>query len=216
MNLIILGPQGSGKGTQAELLAKKLGSHYLEMGDILREEIESGSALGKKLDEIVNKKGGLAPDQIIAKTARSWLDKKNLKKGVIFDGYPRNLVQHRLLKKFLAERGLKIDQVIFLNVCEKTTLRRLSSRRVCPQCDYEYNLVTKPPKNDQFCDRCQVKLIQRQDDKPQVIKKRLAVYRQSTKPLINFIRQEGILMEVDGEASIEAIHQEIIKRLGAS
>ena len=213
MNIIILGQQGSGKGTQAELLAKKLGSRYLEMGDLLRKEIKFGSVLGKKIDEIVNQKGKLVPDQIVIKIARTWLNKREAEEGIVFDGYPRNLHQYQLLKKVLAEKGMNIDRVIFLKIKKDTTFKRLSSRRVCPRCDEEYNLVAKPPRKDGLCNRCQVRLIQRQDDKPKVIEKRLAAYQQLTQPLIEFIRREGILEEVDGEASIKEIHQEIMKRL---
>ncbi len=213
MNIIILGQPASGKGTQAELLAKKLQLAYLEMGDVLREIVKEKTPFGKKIDRIMHQKGVLVSDAIIKKVASDWLDKREALKGIVFDGYPRKLSQYQDLEEMLEARGMKIDKVIYLDVSDDTSVKRIDSRRVCSQCDAEYNLITKPPRKNQLCDQCQVKLNQRKDDKPEVVKKRLKVYHQLTEPLINYVRRKGILMEVDGERSIRAIHQDIMARL---
>lgn len=213
MNIIIMGPAGSGKGSQAKLLVKKLNYQYFECGDVLREKSREKSPLGRKIDRIIHQKGELVPDEIMAKIVDNWLEKIDIRRGIIFDGFPRNLSQYRLLKKILAVRNLKIDRVISLKVSKEVSIQRLSKRRICPKCDLEYNLVTKPPKEDELCDQCRVKLIQRQDDTPRVIETRLAIYRKTTSRLVEFIHREGILEEIDGERPVEPIFAEILARL---
>jgi adenylate kinase len=213
MNIVFLGPPGSGKGTQAKLVVKKFGFRYFESGDILREKAREKDALGQEIDRIIHREGKYVPDKMVVTIVTDWITKTKLEQGIVFDGFPRTLEQYQDLQRVLAERDSGIDLVIYLRVSEKETLRRLSARRICPRCDLEFNLVTKPPKNDELCDQCQAKLIQRQDDAPEIIKKRLKTYYQLTKPLIEFIRQQGILEEVDGERPIELIYQEILKRL---
>lgn len=213
MNIIIMGPQGSGKGTQAKLLVKKLGCEYFESGDILREKAKEKSALGSEIDRVIHKEGVLLSDEIMSQVVDDWLGKINLGKGMIFDGYPRSLDQYRLLQKILAERETKIDIVFFLEVSREVSVKRLSGRRICPWCDLEYNLVTRRPKNDELCDKCKAGLIQRQDDTPAVVEARLDTYEKMTRPLVDFIRQEGILEEIDGERPVEPIFEEILERL---
>lgn len=213
MNIIILGPQGSGKGTQAKLLVKKFNYKYFEAGDILREKAKEKSPFGQEINRIMNQKGALVPGPVMERIVDGWLNKIDVGEGIVFDGYPRNIEQYNVLKKLLAKRKTKIDKVIYLTVSQKVSLERLSGRRICPRCDFEYNLVTKPPKKNEFCDRCQVKLIQRRDDTPKMIKTRLETYYRETKPLINQFRQQGIIEEVPGERSISEIHQDILRRL---
>jgi len=213
MNIIVLGPQASGKGTQAGLLAKKLGLQHLELGGILREKTKEKSALAKEIDLIMNKKGILVPDPIVKQITSEWIDKHGIERGIVFDGPPRNITQYQDIEEILAGRKEKIDKVIYLKVSRETSIKRIVSRRVCPQCDREYNLITKPPLRDELCDQCKKKLVQRQDDTPEVVNKRLAVYSQLTEPLIEYIRNQGILEEVDGERPIEVIHQDILARL---
>lgn len=213
MIIIFLGPPGSGKGTQAKLLHQKIGGIYFEGGEILREKAKEDSPLGRKIKKIIYTQGKLVPDSLMKKIFLEWLLKKNLKEGIIFDGFPRSLNQYQLLKRILKERGERITKVIFLRVREKTIIKRLSARRVCPECHFEYNLITKPPKEDEICDRCGKKLIRRLDDTPKVIKERLKIYYEVTQPLLKISQKEGILKEFDGEKRIEEIHQEIIKEL---
>lgn len=213
MILLFLGPPASGKGTQAELVAKELNLQYFEAGDVLREIVKEKSPFGQKIDRIMNQEGKLLPDQIMDQVVAKWLAKAEIRNGVVFDGYPRKLSQYPTWQKMLAEKREKVDKAIYLKVSQETSVERITSRRVCPQCDAEYNLITEPPRKKGLCDQCQKKLVQRQDDKPEVVKKRLKTYRQLTEPLIKHIRQQGILMEVDGERPIEVIHQDIMERL---
>lgn len=213
MNIVVLGLPASGKGTQAELLAKKLGLYYLEMGEVLREIAKEKTPLGKEVNRIVYQEGGLVPDKAMRQIVGKILAGIKFDKGIVFDGYPRKLSQYQDLEKMLANRGNKIDRVFFLKVSQETIIKRISSRRVCPRCDSEYNLITRPPKKGELCDQCQVKLIQRQDDKPEIVKKRLETYRRLTIPMIEYVRQQGILEEIDGERSIEVIYQDLLGRL---
>lgn len=213
MILILLGPPGSGKGTQAKLLSKKLKTFYFEAGRILRKKAKEKNKLGKKIDELVNKKGLLVPDSVMKMVLKDFFEKKNLKKGVIFDGFPRSLSQYQLLEEFLSKKGLKIDKVFLLEVSDETIIFRLSQRRICPKCGLEYNLTTNPPKKDEVCDQCQVKLISRPDDTPKLIKNRLKIYRKETQPLIKEAEKNKILVRINGERKIKEIYQEILANL---
>jgi adenylate kinase len=213
MNIVFLGPPGSGKGTQAKLAVKRLQAQYFESGDILRERAKEDSTIGKEIDRLLNQEGKYVPDEVMKIIVGNWLNQANPEGSIVFDGYPRTKEQYQIFQKMISNKGIKIDKVIYLRVSEGVVIRRLSARRICPQCDLEFNLITKPPKNDELCDQCQAKLVQRQDDAPEIIKKRLETYYQLTKPLIEFVRQQGILEEVEGERPIEVIHQEILKRL---
>ncbi len=214
MNLIVLGPQGSGKGTQAKLLVSKLGLVYLEMGDVLRELASKKTPLGEKIASFQSQ-GKLVTDEIIVEVLKSFLTEENFKKGVLFDGFPRNLSQTGLLEDELKNYQVKIDKVIFLNISFQESLKRLKARRICPTCGTNYNLVTMPPKNGELCDQCGSQLIARSDETDEVIKERLAVYQKETLPLIEAYRQKGILLEVNGEQSVGTIHLEILKNLGS-
>lgn len=213
MILILLGPPGSGKGTQAKLLSKKLKTFYFEAGRILRKKAKEKNKLGKKIDELVNKKGLLVPDSVMKMVLKDFFEKKNLKKGVIFDGFPRSLSQYQLLEEFLSKKGLKIDKVFLLEVSDETIIFRLSQRRICPKCGLEYNLTTNPPKKDEVCDQCQVKLISRPDDTPKLIKNRLKIYKKETQPLIKEAEKNKILVRINGERKIKEIYQEILANL---
>lgn len=213
MILIVLGPQASGKGTQAKLLVKELGCRYFESGDFLREKAKGKTSLAQKINRLINQRGVLVPDDIMKRLVNQWLNKAGVEKSIVFDGHPRNISQYHTLGKILASMGTKIDRVIYLHVSRKVSIERMSARRICPQCGAEYNLITKLPKRDELCDRCQKKLIQRQDDAPEVIKRRLAVYYQRTQPLIRMTRQQGILEEIDGERPIKEIYRDIKARL---
>ncbi len=209
MNLIILGPQGSGKGTQAKLIAKRLNLFCFESGDFLRDLAETDS----RIDEIINKKGILLPDQEIFSYVSKYLEKNDSDlKNFILDGYPRSVKQYQYLKNWLQERGSVIDKAVFLDISEEESLKRLSARRICENCGKLYNLITNlPPKG--VCE-CGGKLIQREDDKPAAIKKRLALYKKQTMPMINQLREEKILIEINGERPIKTIFQDILQKLG--
>lgn len=216
MNLIFLGPQASGKGTQAKMLVEKYGFQYLETGKILRRLISEGGELGVKLDDILNKKGTLVPDSTMVQVIKQEMAKADLSKGVIFDGYPRSLSQYETLKTIFSDFGIGLDRVVYVSLPREESLRRLSSRRICPNCQKEYNLVTRPPIRDSLCDQCGKELITRADDNPETIQNRLRVFDTQTQPIINRARDEGLLMEIDGDRSIDEIHRDIVTRLGLS
>ena len=189
MNLIIFGPQGSGKGTIASRLGAKLGIPQISTGDLLRYEVKNGTPLGKKVEGIMNA-GGLVSDEIVLGLLQNRINQKDAKKGFILDGYPRNLSQALTLDKIA-----NMDAAVLLNVPEWLLLKRLTNRRVCRTCGEIYNLVNIRPKKAGICDKDGGELYQRDDDKEEAIKARLATYEKMTKPLIEFYKQKGILKE---------------------
>lgn len=208
MNILILGPQGSGKGTQAKLLADRFNLFYFESGGFLRRLAREDS----KIDEKINKKGELLPDKEMFLLVSSFLkgnapDLKNL----LLDGFPRSVKQYHLFNRWLAKRGAKIDKAILLEISEKESIRRLSARRICKKCGTVYNLITNPPPA-KGC-KCGGELIQRPDDRPEAIKKRLAAYKKITLPLVDLLEKEGILERVNGERPIKDIFRDIVSRL---
>lgn len=211
MNLIVLGPQGSGKGTQAEMLAKKFDLNRVETGRILRQIAESDHPWGKRIKDMMLR-GVLVSDDILMAVLKETLT-KSAPNGYVFDGTPRNLAQYDLIKEILAGRGEKIDRVIMLSISEPEVIKRISSRRTCAKCGKVYNLVTNPPVAENKCE-CGGELVQREDDSPEAIKKRLEAYRKMTLQVVEKAREEGVLWEIDGERAIETIHEEIVRRLG--
>lgn len=206
MNILILGPQGSGKGTQVKILSERLGFFSFESGNFLREKAESDP----RIDEIINKRGELLPDEETFSLVRDYLkEKAPTLDNFILDGYPRSLKQYQLLVDWLKEEGKRIDLAILLNISDKEAVRRLSARVVCEKCGTVYNLITNPPPGDK-CE-CGGRLIQRPDDKPGAIEKRLQAYHTTTAPLIEILKKDGILVEVDGERSIETVAEDLQK-----
>ena len=213
MNLILLGPQGSGKGTQAELLAKKFGLMHLEMGRILRSIANSDNKYAKVVKETIDN-GNLVPDEYVRLIAWDHISKNYDKvSGFIFEGYPRSLAQYEQVEDIMKQFGKKIDRVILLNISEGETIRRLEARRTCEKCGEIFNLLTKPPKNPEVCDVCGGRLVQRIDDQSEAIKRRLEIYHSQTEEIIRKAREEGSLLEVDGERPIETIFEEIVSKL---
>lgn len=209
MNIIILGPQGSGKGTQTKLLAKKLNLYYFESGKFLRGLAKTD----KTIDERINKKGELLPDEEVFSLVSDYLNEKiPAANNLIMDGYPRSIRQYELLEDWLKQRGAKIDKAILLEISEKESIRRLSARRMCEKCGQIYNLITNPPP-EKGCS-CGGNLIQREDDTRKSVIKRLAAYNKVTKPLVEQLENQGILERVDGERPIKTIFEDILSRLG--
>lgn len=205
MRIVVLGPPGAGKGTQAEMLERELGLKHLSTGDILREEVRKGTELGKRAEKYM-KSGELVPDDLIVEMMEKEISKYD---NFVLDGFPRNLKQAEALDKMC-----RIDKVILLEVPDEVILERLSLRRSCPKCNRVYHLKYNPPKEDEICDYCGAKLYQRDDDKEEVIKKRLEVYRKETEPIAKFYREKGILVKVNGSKSIEEIFSDIKGVLG--
>lgn len=206
MNILVLGALGSGKGTQARLIAEKLNLFYFESGKFLRELAKSDSSI----DERINKKGELLPDEEIFSLLTKHIEDKNpTRESLLLEGYPRSIKQYELLKEWLAEKSQQIDLAIFLEISEKESIRRTSARKIDKKTGKIYNLITNPPSSDVDPND----LYQRPDDKPEAIKKRLDWFKDSVLPLVDVFEKEGILERVNGERPIEIIFKDILSRL---
>ncbi|MFX0141642.1 MAG: adenylate kinase [Candidatus Hodarchaeota archaeon] len=204
MKIVMLGPPGAGKGTQAKKITEKYNIPRISTGDILRKEIREKTEIGEKVKDYINN-GKLAPDDIIIDIIKDLLKKSDYKKGYIFDGFPRTLTQARELDKMDT-----INAVLYINVPFDELVKRLSGRRNCPKCGKLYNLVFVPPKIKDICDSCGTALIQREDDKEEVVIKRIKTYHEQTEPLINYYKNKKLLKEIDGIGKIEDIFNKII------
>lgn len=207
MIILLMGPPGSGKGTQAKLLGEALRMPHLVMGDLLRREVSEETDLGKEARTYMQA-GDLVPDELIARLVKRWMQRHEGADGFILDGFPRNRSQAETLDGILQVFGIGVDKVVHLTVSEEEIIRRLSERRVCTRCDASYHLLYDPPQTEGLCDRCGGTLQQREDDKEEVIQRRLSVYRKETEPLLRFYT-DGRLSSLNGEGSIQAIFERI-------
>ena len=212
MYVILLGAPGAGKGTQAVMMAEKLGLVQVASGDLFRKALAGQTELGKKA-KVYMDKGQLVPDEITIQMVLDRLSAPDVRQGAILDGFPRNLGQARALDKALAERSKAIDKVVYIKVSEGELLKRLGGRWVCRQCQAPYHEVDSPPKVKGKCDRCGGELYQRDDDRPGTVKKRLEVYFAETSPLIDYYRKTGKLLEINGEGSMAAVNRQILAAL---
>lgn len=212
MNLIILGPQGSGKGTQAEMLAEEYGFHYVEMGKILRSIAETKNDHAKTVKGEMQK-GNLVPDEFVRLIVWDYISKHEKEQGFLFDGYPRSVPQYEHLNDMLRKFGKKLDWVVDIKISESESIKRLSARLTCPKCGRIYNTLTNPSPKGTLCE-CGGSLTQRDDDKPEAIKMRLSKYHEYTIPVLERAKTEGILVVVNGEESIEKVHSEIVTKIG--
>ena len=211
IKIILLGAPGSGKGTLAKKIQEELNLPVISTGVILREAIDRGNELGKKVKTIVSK-GELVPDDLILEIIKERVGQADCKNGYIFDGFPRNIQQAYSLEKLNNELSAKIDHVFYFEIPFSEIIQRLSSRRVCRKCGSNYNLSFNPPEKDSVCDLCQGDLYQREDDKEETVKNRLEVYREQTMPLKKFYKEKEILISVDAHFSENAFH-EIMKSI---
>ena len=203
MNLIFIGIQGSGKGTQAKEVAKQLNLSHISTGDLLREQ---KGKLKEEIDSIINK-GKLVSDELIIKLLKEKIKKENNKEGIILDGFPRTIEQAKKLKK-----EINIDKVIEIKISNKESIKRLINRRTCEDCGEGYNLITQPkPQNPEVCDKCAGKLVQRKDDNLETIKQRIETYHIQTKPILEYYRDK--LVKINGKKKIEKITKKIIKKI---
>lgn len=205
MRVILLGPPGAGKGTQGDLLGKKYSYPKISTGDILRLEVQEGTPLGKEAKAVMDQ-GELVSDDIVVEMVKKRILRPDCRKGYVLDGFPRNVSQAQRLEEM---EGNRAEIVMDISLTEKALISRLSARRVCFRCGAVYNLLARHPKKDGLCDICQSKLIQRQDDRPGVIKERLRVYHRQTEPLIGYYKEKKIYHRIDGEGKIETIFDEI-------
>lgn len=212
LRIVLLGPPGAGKGTQAKMMEKDLGVSTLSTGDIIRLAIKNQTPWGKKAEEFV-KSGRLVPDDVVIGIVKEKIDQDNLWSGFILDGFPRTIKQAEVLEEMLKEKGLSLDVVLYFAVDKEEVIKRLSSRRVCENCQTPYNLLSNPPQRDELCDRCGGKLIQRDDDKPEVIRKRLETYEEETKPLIDFYEERNLLRVIPSSAPIEEVYDRVKEAL---
>lgn len=206
--VILLGPPGSGKGTQADRFAEELGIRHISTGDLLREAVKSGTDLGRKAEGYM-KKGLLVPDEVMLGLIQEELGSLG-SSGWVLDGYPRTLPQAEALSDMLGKRKQRIDKVLLIDVDPEIIVRRLSNRRVCPDCNAVYNLDTLKPAVDGICDDCGAGLVKRPDDEEETVRRRLDVYMKQTAPLIEYYRENGDLVTVNGAGDIEEINADIL------
>lgn len=210
-NIVFLGPPGSGKGTQAKNLAEKLGYFYFGTGDMMRLEIKNKTEYGQKFAEVIGRhQGELVPDELVETYISEKSEDLQNKPGIVFDGFPRTLRQAQFLEKMFDSRD---DDFVVLDieVSDKSLIERMQTRRICEDCGKIF--FKADLSGIKVCDRCNGKLIRREEDEPDVVKKRLDVYEHATKPLIDFFTKEGRLIAIDGEQSIEDVEKEIIGKI---
>lgn len=212
MNIVLLGPPGAGKGTQAKSISKRFNIPHISTGDMLREAISSNSELGKKVADIVER-GDLVPDDLMIELVKERISREDASDGFILDGFPRTTVQAESLRYMLRQMADKIDSAIFIDVSEEKVVERISSRRVCPNCGKVYNLLSLKPKNDCICDECGSELVQRDDDKPETVRDRYEVYIKNTKSVVEFYKSQGKLKTFDGSKDIDELANSIIDYL---
>ena len=210
MRLVLLGPPGAGKGTQAQVLCKDLGIPHISTGDMLREALKAETPLGLKAKAFMEK-GALVPDAVVIDLVRERLSKTDAQKGFILDGFPRTVEQAKSLDEGLAELLMPLDKVLYFKTTFAVIVARLSGRRVCGQCGKNYHIVNFKPKREGVCDVCGSGLVQRPDDNESTIEKRLKVYEDQTEPLIGYYRQKKILTEVSGDLDVNPLNRHLMK-----
>ncbi|WP_433251485.1 adenylate kinase [Streptosporangium sp. CA-135522] len=212
MRLVLVGPPGAGKGTQAQFIASNLSIPKISTGDIFRANVSGGTELGKLAKEYMDR-GDLVPDEVTIAMVRDRLSESDAQDGFLLDGFPRNVPQAEILKKMLAEFGVALDIVLELVVDDDEVVRRLAGRRTCSQCGRIWH-VDFDDKKDDVCDACGGRLYQRDDDKEQTVRHRLEVYQEQTAPLVSFYADEGILVGVDATGPVEEVTQRAMEALG--
>jgi adenylate kinase len=211
--VVLLGPPGAGKGTQAKLLQDEFGACQISTGDILRKAVAEQTPLGKEAAEYINR-GALVPDDVIVNLVAERLKERDCEKGFILDGFPRTIPQAQGLDRILKTMGLSLNGVLSVRVPESIIIERLAGRRTCRSCGALSHTVFNPPKKAGVCDRCSGELYQRDDDREETIANRLRVYEKQTAPLANYYRERGLLREIDGVGEINDIRARVTKALG--
>ncbi|MBU5468025.1 adenylate kinase [Virgibacillus sp. MSJ-26] len=212
MNLILMGLPGAGKGTQAEKINEIYNIPHISTGDMFRLAIKEGTELGKKAKEYMDQ-GALVPDEVTIGIVKERLSKDDCKEGFMLDGFPRTIAQAEALQDILRDLNEDIDYVINVEVPEEKLVERLTGRRVCPTCGTTYHLVYNPPKEAGICDKDGSELIQRDDDKPETVKKRLSVNIEQAQPLLDFYKEKGYLVTVNGDQDINDVFHDIQSKI---
>ncbi|HEY8447146.1 MAG TPA: adenylate kinase [Thermomicrobiales bacterium] len=216
MHIILMGPQGVGKGTQADILAPHFRLVKLSTGDLFRAAVASGSELGKLAQGYLDR-GELVPDDVTLAIVEERLEEIAQNpdvQGALFDGFPRTVAQAKGLDATLAKRDERIGAVIEIDAPRETLIARLAGRRYCPKCGATYHVTFNPPRVQGICDRCGGELIQRADDTPEAIRRRLDLYDEQTAPVLDFYRERGLLSRVNGDQPIENVTQDILAAIG--
>lgn len=208
MRMVLLGPPGAGKGTQAVMLSEKLGYLHLSTGDILRENVKKSTQIGKKAKSFMEK-GDLVPDDIVIEMMLEAIKNEAKDKDFILDGFPRTIYQARKIDAELLKLKLPIDLVVYFETSLKTVVFRLTGRRLCKGCGANYHVINMPPKKEDTCDKCDSGLYQRKDDSEETIKNRLEVFNSQTKELIDFYKEKGILKEISGDLDADAVYKKL-------
>jgi adenylate kinase len=208
LNLILFGPPGAGKGTQAERLRKDFELPYIATGDMLRANVKEQTELGKQAKAYMDA-GDLVPDELILAMAADRLDEDDAQDGFILDGFPRTLEQAQALETQLSDMGRRVTAALLIDVPDEEVIRRLSGRRMCVKSGHSYHVEFDPPKHDGVCDQDGSRLVQRDDDKPEVIENRLRVYHEKTKPLVDYYDKLGLMRRIDGTREPADVHGHI-------
>jgi len=208
LNLTLMGPPGAGKGTQAERLVEDFDLPYYATGDILRAAVKEESNLGREAKEYMDR-GDLVPDDVICRVIMERLDSEEAADGFLLDGFPRTLPQAEVLDEALEKRGRTLTAALLIDAPDEEVIRRLSGRRICVKNQHVYHVEFDPPKNEGVCDQDGSRLIQRDDDKPETLQKRLDVYHEQTEPLIDWYEDKGLLRRFDGARSPDEVHDRI-------
>jgi adenylate kinase len=208
LNLILFGPPGAGKGTQAERLRGDFRLPFISTGEMLRANVKEGTELGKQAKSYMDS-GGLVPDDLIVAMAAQRLEQDDARDGFILDGFPRTVAQAEALDEQLSKLGRRITAALLIDVPDEEVVNRISGRRVCVKAGHNYHVDFDPPKNEGICDQDGSRLVQRDDDKPDVVRNRLAVYHEKTAPLIEYYDSRGLMRRIDGTRSPADVHNHI-------
>lgn len=211
--VVLLGPPGAGKGTQAKLLQEKFAACQISTGDILRKAVTEKTPLGQEAAQYIDR-GALVPDDVIVKLVAERLKEKDCEKGFILDGFPRTIPQAESLDTILKEMGLSLNRVLSVQVPRAVVIERLAGRRNCKNCGALSHMVFNPPKKAGVCDRCGGELYQRHDDEEETVANRLKVYEKQTAPLVNYYRERNLLREIDGVGAVDEIRGRVLSALG--
>ena len=215
MRLILLGPPGAGKGTQAKFIEERLGVPHVSTGELLRAAVRAQTPLGKEAQQYMNR-GDLVPDDLVVQLLEDRVRTADGQDGFLLDGFPRNVAQANVLERRLSTRGANIDHVVSIAVPKEELVRRLSGRRTCGNCGAMFHVAFSPPAKPGVCDQCGGELLQRNDDREETIYARLQVYERETEPLHEYYRGRGVLRTIDGTGSTHAVRERVLSQIGAA